>query len=193
MLQSLTSADINTLKPFKRHERIPSESFHLWTIRSGVVRTVTWTEEGEVVPLGFWGPGSIVGALIARVFPYEIECLTAVEIEPFSLTQPLPHESLLHHVSQTSQLMQILHCHRVDRRLEQFIYWFADRFGQHHPDGIYLKVRLTHQQLSEAIGTTRVTVTRVIGQLEQAGKVSWSRNQQIVYLQSNTELRRYSS
>ncbi|NET51241.1 MAG: Crp/Fnr family transcriptional regulator [Merismopedia sp. SIO2A8] len=159
---------------------MPSELCHLWQIRSGVVRTLTWTDEGKVVPLGFWGAGSVIGASIARVFPYEIDCLSAVEAEMIRPVKPLSPATLLEHISQSSRLMQILHCSRIDCRLEQFIGWFADQFGQVQPDGVHLQVRLTHQELSEAVGTTRVTVTRTIRQLEEEGKISWSRHQQIV-------------
>ena len=181
MSHTRTFANHPNCQAFKRRERIPSDRCYLWMIRAGVVRTQTWTNEGDVVPLGFWGVGSIVGAFIARAFPYEIECLTEVEVEPLNLTSALPHEVLLNHVAQSSQFMQILHCHQISSRLEQFIRWFAEMFGEQKPDGIHLRVRLTHQQLSEAIGTTRVTITRVIGQLEKEGKISWSRSQQIIY------------
>ena len=168
---------------FKKGDRLPSDPCYLWTIRSGIVRTLTWTDEGEVVPLGFWGADNVVGAFIAQVAPYEIECLTEVQVEPFNPVKPLPNTTLLNHVSQASQFMQLLHCHRMDYRLEQFIAWFAAQFGQQHPDGIHLPVCLTHQQLAEAIGTTRVTVTRVMGQLEKSGKITWSRKLQIVHRQ----------
>lgn len=38
---------------------------------------------------------------------------------------------------------------------------------------IRIKVRLTHQMLANAIGTTRVTITRLLGELQQQGKVSF--------------------
>lgn len=132
------------------------------------------------MPLGFWGAGSIVGASITQVFPYEIECLTTVQAQCHYSGEPLPSNILLSHLAQSQQLLQILHCHRVETRLEQFIGWFAAMFGKQHSDGIHLKAHLTHQQLSEAIGVTRVTVTRLLGKLAQEGKIVWSRNQQIV-------------
>ena len=183
MSSSVLLPNDTALKFYKRGDRIPSAPCYLWTIRSGIVRTLTWTDDGDVIPLGFWGPDNIVGAFIAQVAPYEIECLTTVQIEPFNPLKPLPNTTLLEHVSQSSQFMRLLHCHRIDCRLEQFIAWFAKQFGQHCSDGIHLPVTLTHQQLAEAIGTTRVTVTRVMKQLERSGKITWSRKQQIVHQQ----------
>ena len=190
MTQSILVPNNTAVTLFKKGEHIPATPCHLWTIRTGIVRTLTWTDEGDIVPLGFWGPDDIVGAFIAQVTPYEIECLSDVKVEAFNPMNPLPHQTLLSHVSQASQFMQLLHCHRMDCRLEQFFAWFAERFGQQHPDGIHLPTCLTHQQLSEAIGTTRVTVTRVMGQLEKAGKISWSRKQQIVHRQLLKDCRR---
>jgi len=41
-----------------------------------------------------------------------------------------------------------------------------------------LNVRLTHQQIASTIGTTRVTVTRLLSQLQEAGwmKIDGSRH-----------------
>lgn len=181
MSSSVLFPNDTALKLYQKGDRIPSASCYLWTIRSGIVRTLTWTDAGEVIPLGFWGPDNVVGAFIAQVAPYEIECLTEVQAEPFNPLKPLPNKTLLGHVSQSSQFILLLRCHRMEYRLEQFIAWFAEQFGQHRPDGIYLPVSLTHQQLAEAIGSTRVTVTRIMKQLERSGKITWSRKQQIVH------------
>jgi CRP-like cAMP-binding protein len=43
-----------------------------------------------------------------------------------------------------------------------------------------IQLRLTHQELAETIGTTRVTVTRLMQSLEQQGSLCYSRRQQIV-------------
>jgi CRP-like cAMP-binding protein len=37
------------------------------------------------------------------------------------------------------------------------------------PQGDRLSIRLTHQHLANAIGTTRVTITRLLGQLKDEG------------------------
>lgn len=35
-------------------------------------------------------------------------------------------------------------------------------------------LRLTHQEIAEVLGTTRVTVTRLLNQFEKKGIIGWS-------------------
>jgi CRP-like cAMP-binding protein len=44
--------------------------------------------------------------------------------------------------------------------------------GEPIAQGSRLKIRLTHQNLANAIGTTRVTVTRLLGEFQRQGAVS---------------------
>ncbi|MFM7886919.1 MAG: helix-turn-helix domain-containing protein, partial [Pseudanabaena sp.] len=48
----------------------------------------------------------------------------------------------------------------------------TSRFGEEDRHGRLLGLQLTHQELAELIGSTRVTVTRIINDLEKAGVLS---------------------
>jgi len=50
-----------TQQLFNRRDKIPPRSDVLWLIQHGAVRTLTWSEEGTAITLGYWGPGDIVG------------------------------------------------------------------------------------------------------------------------------------
>jgi len=50
-------------------------------------------------------------------------------------------------------------------------------------EGTRLSVRLTHQHLASAIGTTRVTVTRLLGKLKEEGWLKLDSSRHIVLLQ----------
>jgi CRP-like cAMP-binding protein len=65
-------------------------------------------------------------------------------------------------------------------RLEKFLDWLVFRFGTPAPQGYLVEIRLTHQDISEAIGSTRVSVTRVLNQFQQAGKIKWSSHRLLV-------------
>jgi CRP-like cAMP-binding protein len=41
-------------------------------------------------------------------------------------------------------------------------------------------VRLTHQMLANAIGTTRVTITRLLGDLQSQGRISFDSDRHLV-------------
>lgn len=153
----------------------------LWQIESGFVRTLTWLEDGTNVSLGIWGRGDVVGAPFSQADPFRIECLTKVEAIALPLLQ-LQNASkvLLSHLHQAEALMQIHSQKRVDIKLLKFLDWLDQRFGQDVDTGRLLNLRLTHQDIAETIGTTRVTVTRILNQLEKQGLIQCLPLQRIV-------------
>ncbi|MFG6101342.1 Crp/Fnr family transcriptional regulator [Leptothoe sp. EHU-05/26/07-4] len=165
---------------FKRRDRISVDTCTLWQVRSGLVRTVTWSEEGEIVVLGLWSPGSVIGVPISQVEPYELQCLSAVELIRLPLDYPLTIDMLLKHTAQVNRLLQIMHCRQVQDRLLQFTCWLAENFGQPTSHGRLITIRLTHQEIAETIGTSRVTITRFIKQLEATGLMRWSGRERFV-------------
>ena len=50
-----------------------------------------------------------------------------------------------------------------------FLELLAKDFGEPCEAGLRLNLRLTHQEIASALSTTRVTVTRVLGQLRDEG------------------------
>ncbi len=46
---------------FARREIIPPCNDVLWRIERGAVRTLTWSEDGTFVTLGYWGLGDLIG------------------------------------------------------------------------------------------------------------------------------------
>ncbi len=165
---------------FKRRDRICADAYTLWHVCSGLVRTITWSEEGEVIPLGLWSSGSIIGVPISQIEPYELQCMSAVELERLPLDYPLTVEMLLKHTVQVNHMLQIMHCRQVQDRLLQFSCWLAENFGQPTSYGRLITVRLTHQEIAETIGTSRVTITRFIKQLEAEGLLRWSGREKFV-------------
>lgn len=47
--------------------------------------------------------------------------------------------------------------------------WLAKRFSQEVEQGKLIALRLTHQDIAEIIGSTRVTVTRLLNTFEKQG------------------------
>ncbi len=116
---------------FTRREVIPPRNDVLWRIERGAVRTLTWSEDGTFITLGYWGPGDIIGYPLSRVKPYQIECLTSVEV---SIMPPhLWHQDingLLSHIQQAEELLSIVHRKPISLRLWQFLVWLSEKFGR---------------------------------------------------------------
>ncbi len=153
---------------FTRRETIPARNDVLWKIERGAVRTLTWSEDGTFITLGYWGPGDLIGYPLSRVKPYQIECLTSVEV---SVVPPqLWHQdinSFLSHIQQAEELLSIVHRKPISLRLWQFLVWLSEKFGRDVEQGKLIDLNVTHQEMAEVLNTTRVTVTRLLQQFEE--------------------------
>lgn len=155
---------------FSRRDLIPQREDVLWRIERGAVRTLTWSEQGTLIALGYWGTGDIVGQPLSRVKPYQIECLTSVEMSilPSGLWyQAL--DAMLLHMQQAEELLSIVHRKPVSLRLWQFLVCLGQKFGRDVDQGRLIDLGITHQEIAEVINTTRVSVTRLLQQFEEEG------------------------
>ena len=171
---------------FKRHDPLHFRDHGLWRIQSGYVRTLTWNAEGELTPLGFWQKGDVVGRAIAQTEPYKAQCITPVVAEYLGSRYAFSKCDALAQVRQSNELLQISHCRSAETRLLAFFCWAAKRFGQLTTIGdqtecYYQLPRLTHQEIGESIGITRVTVTRLIKELERDDLVRWNTQEKVVF------------
>jgi CRP-like cAMP-binding protein len=167
-----SSSSESTKQIFKQRSFLPLKQNVLWKIETGVVRIVTWHEDGTLVTLGVWGPGDIVGQAFSRVEPYQIECLTRVEaaILPLEGWFPLT-EVMLAHIQQAEELMIIRSYKTVEIMLIKLLGWLAKKFGREVETGQLIDLRLTHQDIADLLNSTRVTITRILTQLEEQGLI----------------------
>ena len=164
---------------FKKRECIPLNGM-LWRIEMGMVRTLTLAEDGTIVSLGFWGVKDVIGQPLACIQPYQIECLTkvkAIALKPDDCWDL--HQVMLSHIHQMQELLRVRHG-LIQQRLLQFLNWLANKFGFRVEQGRLIPLRLTHQDLAEVLGTTRVTVTRLLQQLQRQGIINQSNHQIIL-------------
>ena len=172
---TISTPILNLLPPlpgriFSRHDLIPPKENVLWRIERGAVRTVTWSEQGTLITLGYWGTGDIVGQPLSRVIPYQIECLTSVEMSILQTEQWYQAlDAMLVHIQQAEELLSIVHRKPVSLRLWQFLVWLSQKFGCDIEQGRLIDLGLTHQEMAEVINTTRVSVTRMLQQFEDEG------------------------
>lgn len=175
-----TSIDL-THRTFNHWDLLPLRHDLLWRIERGVVRTKTWDEEGKFITLGYWGSGDVVGQPLSQVNPYEIECLTNVEVVYLPSGQWHQYlEAILLHNRHTEELLSIIHYDPIKERLLKFLGWLCRRFGRTLEQGQLIDLRLTHQEIAEVIGTTRVTVTRLLKQFEREGIITSRRRHLII-------------
>jgi CRP-like cAMP-binding protein len=174
----------NTIdRHFSRRTILPNEPNFFWKIQEGIVRTITWTEEGEMIVLGIWGKEDIVGSAISTTKPYEIECLTK------TIAQPIPRsqlanmtEEMLQHLRHNEEFIKVIHTRNIQLAVVRLLNWLANRFGQVVEGGHLIDLLLTHQEISDILGTSRVTTTRIIGNLIEQGIIQRSQRRFIISL-----------
>ena len=175
------SSDI-ARQTFTRRSLLPLKQDCLWQIATGVVRTLTWLENGNLVNLGLWGPGDIVGRALSNADPLQIECLTPVEVTMLPASNwHQATEALILHIQRSGELIEILHCRQAEVSLLRLFAWLAKRFGQEVEKGKLIDLRLTHQDLAELVGLTRVTVTRLLNDFEKQGMIQRKERQSIIF------------
>ncbi|MGG6297570.1 Crp/Fnr family transcriptional regulator [Leptolyngbya sp. AN02str] len=161
---------------FGRREYLPTDRTHAWQLHSGYVRMFAQDDQDAIATLGLWRAGDIVGHFGGTNQPCFIECLTPVEATPVNLNNLNQHEILMAQLQQNQGLVRILHQKRVELRLLAFLQWLATQYGCPMPQGTLIDMPLTHQDIADAIGSTRVTVSRLIKRLYSRGEVTYRRH-----------------
>ena len=157
---------------FKSGSKLPHQNDHLWLIMNGVVKSYTVSEEGSLITLGFWGSEDLVGESLSRVTPYTLQCISEVEAIAIHRDRwDVFSKNLLYHVQQTQQLSYIVRNNRIAKRLWLLLEWLAHKFGKTIEQGRLIDFKLTHQELADAISTTRITVTKTLIQFEEEGLI----------------------
>lgn len=163
---------------FNRTCFLPLQHDTLWRIEQGVVRTMTWNEAGTLITLGYWGSGELVGRPLSQLNPYRMECLTDVQTSLIpSSSWPYVLDAILSSKRENEEILSIARHDRINQRLLHFLGYLAKKFGQRTDQGLFLDLPLTHEAIAVAIGTTRITITRLLKQFEQEGIIKRHRRQ----------------
>jgi CRP-like cAMP-binding protein len=167
------SGRIVNVRTFSKRSLLRSDSETLWRIESGIVRTISFDEDATIVVLGLWGVGDIVGQPYSNIDPFQIECLTQVTVsEIHAPTWQLNSTQLMAHLHQLEELTVIRSYRKVDRMLFKLLEWLYDRFGTISTSGKSINFKITHQDIADIIGSTRVSISRGLKELEQQGIIS---------------------
>lgn len=149
----------------------------LYTVVEGRVKVFKTTPRGTDVILEIFGPGDPVGAVaVYESRPYPA---TAVTLEPtrcvvvprqafFTLIEAHPTMvrglliGLTHRLMELTNRLAELSGGRVESRLARFLLKMATSMGQERPDGTFIPLALSRQEIADMIGTTIETSIRIM-------------------------------
>lgn len=189
MVKKMTSMILSNVIPLKqpqtifmRRSLLPHRWDYFWQIESGVVRTFTWLDNGTVVVFGLWGKGDVISPLLSKADPFKMECLTKVKVAPLLINQaPEINQALIAQTHQLQELMAIKQCRPIHEALIKLLIWLGNKFGGDMKGGKLIDLHLTHQEIAEILGTTRVTVTRNLNIFEKQGIIERLKQGIIIY------------
>jgi CRP/FNR family transcriptional regulator len=182
-------AAVSRVREYERGNALFSEgdaSDFLYTVVTGRVKVSKMTVRGTEVILEIFGPGDPVGAVAAyesRAYP-----ASAIALEPtccllipresfFSLLETYPTMvrgllgGLTHRLVELTNRLTELSGGRVEARLARFVLKLADDMGQKRPEGLYIPLALSRQEIADMIGTTIETSIRIMSRWGKEGIV----------------------
>lgn len=164
---------------YNKGEPIFIEPQDLALVVRGVVKLTTLSDCGEDILIGLVDKNQVFGACLTALPIYQAIALTDVKLMsiPMEDIQRSPElsQALMPRILQRSQQMERFLMMRgqlrVCDRLNHFLLLLKEELGEPTSQGVRLKVRLTHQDFASACCSTRVTLTRLLGKLQQEGKI----------------------
>ena len=161
-------------------------------VTQGRVKLYHITGDGKQAVLTFIDPGELFGEVSLveggerEEFAEAIEKTTLIRL-PGDVVRELmdEHPSVAVGVTKLIGLRR----RRIERRLKSLLFRsnrerlthllleLADKYGRRTSEGVELGIKLSHQDLASIIGSTRETVTVVLGELQSEGSVIVKRRQ----------------
>ena len=177
-----------SLQPYRGSQPIRMLSDEILVVCRGVVQLGTLYDNGDEALLGLACPSMPFGMPLSVIRPYQAVALTDVDLMRLRLVEieqsPMLAQGIFRHLArrlqQTEAVLAMVGYRRVEERLRHLLMLLKQEVGQPDANGTRLSVRLTHQQLANAIGTTRVTVTRLLSQLQEEGWLIIDNNRHII-------------
>ena len=157
--------------------KVPLLPDHIWIVVRGIVKLSCLNEQGDDVLLAIAGPNEPFGDPLTHLDLFEATTLDHCDLLGLSIqdVNTTPHlssnlmKAMMQRTRQSEALIALLGLRGVENRVKSFLELLAEDYGQPCDQGLKLNLRLTHQEIASAVSTTRVTVTKVLGQLKESG------------------------
>lgn len=161
----------------------------VYFLLKGAVKLSRVYEAGEEITVALLRENSVFGVLSFITGQHSDRFYHAVAFTPVELlSAPIeqvekalkenPELSMLmlrglsSRILQTEMMIETLAHRDMGSRLVSFLLILCRDFGVPTDEGIRIDLKLSHQAIAEAIGSTRVTVTRLLGDLRQETMIS---------------------
>jgi CRP/FNR family transcriptional regulator len=156
---------------------------HLFVVRAGRIAVFESTAAGHEVMTAILDEGNVYSTLgsatepmIAALEDSAVSPLSGQSLEALMSRYPRLGRNLAQVLSERtstlSETVALISEMRVEDRLRARLHQLADRFGVAAPDGIQLRLDLTHAQWASLVGASREAVTTGFSKLRTAGQIT---------------------
>ena len=198
VIRGLTGSTVETVERGKTIFFPGDPAERVYLIRRGAVRLSRVYESGEEITVALLRENSLFGVLSLLTGQrsdrfYHAIAFTRVEmvsapatsvrraIEEDASVGLLLLQGLSSRILQTETMIETLTHRDMSSRLVSFLLVLCRDFGVPGQSGIPIDLRLSHQAIAEAIGSTRVTITRLLGDLREEGLLQIDRKKITVF------------
>ena len=182
-----TLAATSRVESFKRGDSIylpQDRANEVLLLVSGRIKICHLTPEGKQSILVFIEPGEVFGELCLFDYDFREEYAEATENSRVIF---LPRKFLSEYMDSHSHMMRAFskllgeRRLRIEKRLRNLLFHsnrerlifllieLLEQYGQEADGAVELKIKLSHQEMANIIGSTRETVTVVLGELQKEG------------------------
>ncbi len=135
-------------------------------IERGLLKVSLSATDGQPITLGFLQAGDQLPLEFQRRATMHLEAITPVHLSECGVEAPQPGQHSLN--DWAVDLLLIRRLTTAEQRLTALLRLLAERIGRRHKDWYVLPIQLTHAQIADLIGHTRVTVTQQFSLLRRA-------------------------
>ncbi|MFD4755984.1 Crp/Fnr family transcriptional regulator [Streptomyces sp. NPDC058426] len=175
------------------HKGEPSS--HVLLVLAGWLKITDGGPGGHEALLALRGPGDIIGESAALDGSSRAASVTALEtVRAVVITAERFSAFLDAHPAASRQLLAVItdRMRAADRKRLEFGAWgvrerlarllleLAQYHGEHVARGVRIRVPLTQQELAGAVGSSRESVTRLLGELREKGYIATGRQSIVV-------------
>lgn len=158
----------------------PSEAIYF--IEKGRVRLTRLSPEGKTVILALLGPGELIGEAAWETGEHDSYAETLEESRIYQIGREAFQNFIRENPEFGLRLIQILGIRlkqaqariedlvfrQVPSRVARLLLSLAETHGKVTPNGIRVEFPLTHQEIADLVGSSRVTVTQILNKFRSS-------------------------
>ncbi len=161
----------------------------IYLVSNGTITISKVYHSGEEITIALLGKNSVFGVLSLAINPYPERFYHAVALTPvellsasiYQVEQKLLDDRELStlmlrllslRILKTEMMIEALNHGNTDSRLISFLLTLCCDFGLPTAEGITIDLKLSHQAIASAIGSSRVNVTHLLRKLQQQRIIS---------------------